>query len=115
MKAVISFVTPLAVVAGSTVAFADSGDAPDGRSSNLNSSTTLLGKVDAKHSILASRHPSALGRSIRTACIIGLVGLVSACAGSLSTASDPQAGGSCRGFAGMPVPGCDFYQIVENR
>jgi len=69
-----------------------------------------LRKVVIKRSILASRQMSVVARFIRVAGIIGLIGLVSACDGTLDRSSDPELSGTCLGFAGMPVPDCNFYR-----
>ena len=57
------------------------------------------------HSSLGSTVTAQTVRCIRVAVMIGLLLAVTACT-TADPAPDP--GGSCRGFAGMQVPNCDF-------
>jgi hypothetical protein len=49
-----------------------------------------------------------LALSLRLAAIIGPLLVLTGCGAASYPPADPVGGGSCTGFAGMPVPDCDF-------
>ncbi len=64
------------------------------------------GRLATMHSIEAGL---LAARAARVAGLLCLLLLMTACAGAPYPSGNPDTGG-CMGFAGMPVPNCDFYR-----